>query len=139
MHSIVHVLDNAEKELIFVTSRSGGSGGQHVNKVETKVTLKWHVKDSEFLNDEQVKLILERLSNHINNDGFLVLYHQAKRSQILNKTEVVKKWKNLITEAVKVQKKRKPTKIPKAVKAKIRKDKKLRSAKKKLRGKIELD
>ncbi len=139
MNSTQNLLTQAEKELIFTTSRSGGSGGQHVNKVETKVTLKWQVENSAYLDEVQVKLILEKLSNSINKDGFLVLYHQTERSQILNKSHVIDKWKELITDALKVPKVRKPTRVPKAVKAKIKRDKKKRSEVKKMRGKINLE
>lgn len=137
MNSISEILSKATEELQFTTSRSGGSGGQHVNKVETKVTLKWDVTNSDYFSDEQKSIITSKLSNLITKENVLVIYHQTERSQILNKEKVIKKWKQLISDALKKQKVRKPTKTPKAVIAKIKKDKERRSEIKKLRGKVD--
>ena len=70
------------EELTFTTSRSGGSGGQHVNKVETKVTLRFNIEKSKVLTEEQKQLIGEKLKNQINKNQELVLHQESDRSQL---------------------------------------------------------
>ena len=121
------------QELTFKTSRSSGSGGQHVNKVESKVELNFDVVKSELLMDEQKLLIQERLSNRINKEGILQIVVEAGRSQHQNKEIAIERFFELVGKALKKQKKRKPTKPSKAAKMKRLKEKKELSERKERR------
>lgn len=123
-------------EIKFKTARSGGKGGQHVNKVETMVEGYWQVANSKLFNDEEKKRIAEKLSNKINLGGFLLVKSQSDRSQLGNKELVLKKMNALVQKALLVPKKRKPTKISKLAKQKILDAKKRTGALKKDRRKI---
>lgn len=105
-------------EITFQTTRSGGKGGQNVNKVETAVIGYFNVTASQILNEEQKLLVTEKLSNRINNEGMFFVKSQTYRTQLENKDEVIRKMNELVTKALEKKKKRKPTRISKAVKEK---------------------
>jgi len=102
------------EEFVFSASRSGGAGGQNVNKVSTKVELRINIANSAFLSDEEKAIISEKLANKINNLGELILVCQTERSQLKNKEKVTDKFYMLISKALMPRKKRLNTKPTKA-------------------------
>jgi len=126
-------------EVSYKASRSGGAGGQHVNKVSSKVELAFDVANSAVLTEEQKALVQLKLVARINVDGLLKVTEEGDRSQLVNKENVQKKFINLIKEALKKPKKRKPTKPSAAAKAARVESKKKRGEIKETRRKLDLD
>jgi ribosome-associated protein len=126
-------LNNLEKELEFNYARSSGSGGQNVNKVSTKVQIRWDINNSLLFNFEEKIKIKKYLKNNISKEGFVFLDSENYREQIKNREFVVKKLKDLIKKALTPEKLRKPTKPTFSSKEKRISDKKELSNKKQLR------
>ena len=119
-----------EKEIKFNTSRSGGPGGQHANKVETSVELRFDISNSSSLNRQEKRRLFKKLANKITKEGEIIITAENSRSQAKNKEAALEKFFAMIEAALKVPKKRKPTKPSKAAKERRLKEKKKHGEKK---------
>ena len=96
---------NLENEFVFSASRSGGPGGQNVNKVSTKVELRFSLLLTTSFSESEKELLFTKLKNKINNDGELILVSQSERSQLMNKNAVTEKFYELISRALTIPEK----------------------------------
>ena len=126
------------KELNFKAVRSSGAGGQHVNKVSSKIELFFDVQNSTEFTEEEKELLFKNLGSKLSKENILILTCDESRSQHKNKEIVIKRFIEVITKGLKIPKKRKPTK-PSKSSIKKRLDKKKKQAyKKMLRNKPEI-
>nr|WP_262905892.1 alternative ribosome rescue aminoacyl-tRNA hydrolase ArfB [Hymenobacter terricola] len=124
-------------EITFQTSRSSGPGGQNVNKVESRVELRWHLMDSQVLTDLQKALILEKVANQLTAEGLLLITAQDDRSQLRNKEIALARFHALLLRSLRRPKPRKATRPNKAAVRKRLEGKKIQGEKKASRRKLE--
>lgn len=140
--SVVQINDGLwipRAELSYRASRSGGPGGQHVNTSSTRIELLWDVGATPSLSEEQRARVQERLANRINTEGVLLLASSEHRSQSQNKESVTARFAEMLAAALKVPKRRKRTRMPRAAKEKRLKAKKERAQIKRMRGPVRRD
>ena len=119
-----------DEEISFTTSRSGGPGGQNVNKLETRVTVRFDVGGSAALSEEQKARLRERLATRITKDGVLQVTSQRHRSQVANKEAAVERFAELVGEALLEEVPRRKTRPSRAAKARRLDEKRRRSGRK---------
>jgi ribosome-associated protein len=105
-----------EHELEITTSRAGGPGGQHVNKTDTRITVRWNVKTTTVLTEEQKSRVLQNLASRLTESGDLIIHNNETRSQLQNKKSALLILANEVSRALHVPKKRMATRISKAKK-----------------------
>jgi ribosome-associated protein len=135
--SIIPGLVIPENELSFSASRSGGPGGQNVNKVSSKVTLAFNVRESAVLSEDQKQRIMGRLATRMNKEGVLQIVSQRTRSQELNRADVLERFAELIRRALTPQRPRVQTGIPRASKKQRVEEKRKRGLAKQSRSRKE--
>lgn len=126
-------------ELSFSTSRASGPGGQHVNKTNSRITLRWNIQATSVLTDKEKELIFTKLANHLTQDGEIIIHNSQTSSQYENKKRAMNNLSLLISKSLKPEKKRKKTDIPKAKKESRLQSKSLHSKLKKMRKKVSLN
>jgi len=130
-------IPDLSSEFQFLTSRSSGPGGQNVNKVNSKVELRFDIQNSIFLSDEQKEILKVKLATKISSEGLLSIVSQRDRSQLTNKEDAINKFYILISKALKPVKHRKSTRPTKGSVEKRLTGKRIKSEIKQTRSKIE--
>ncbi|MVN89834.1 alternative ribosome rescue aminoacyl-tRNA hydrolase ArfB [Mucilaginibacter aquatilis] len=122
-----------QREITYKASRSGGKGGQNVNKVSTKVELLFDITNSLLFTPDEKERLLIKLQNRLNKNGELQIISEEERSQLMNKERALDKMIVILKDALYIPKVRKPTKVSKQAKAKRLEAKRIQSVKKQLR------
>ena len=139
MLTITNQLSIPEDELSFAASRSSGPGGQNVNKVETRITLRFSVDASKALDDEQKARIHEQLATRISKAGTLLVHAQKHRTQNANRELARERFVELLRGALERQQERRPTRVPRGVVKRRLEKKRRRSQKKRNRRRVSVD
>lgn len=126
-------------ELEITASRSGGAGGQHVNKTSTRITVRWNVPKSQSIPDEQKQRLLDNLQTELTQEGDLIIHESGSRSQQQNKLAALERLAQKVRKALHVPKKRIKSRISQFIKESRLEAKRQRSAIKKMRGKPSYD
>jgi len=121
------------EEMVFSASRSSGPGGQHVNKVNTKIELRFNINETSLLSENDKMILNQKINNKINSRGELIIVSDKFRSQARNKQLAIEKFFTLLVKALTPPKKRIPTKPSKASNVKRLESKKILSTKKRNR------
>jgi ribosome-associated protein len=124
------------REFLFSASRSSGPGGQNVNKVSTKVELRFDVPHSILLTEEEKEILLIRLQKKINSEGFLIVVSQSERTQLKNKEKTIEKFYGLLKKSLTPKKKRRRTMPNAAAKEKRLEEKRILAEKKSRRKEV---
>jgi len=127
-----------ERELVFTATRSSGPGGQNVNKVSTRIELRFIIKESGSLNSKQKELLFKKLGRKINSEGELIIISQTERSQLRNKEKALEKFYSLLSKSLTVKRSRIATRPTISSKLERLESKRKRSMVKKARGKSDL-
>ena len=130
-------LPDLSAEFIFQASRSSGPGGQNVNKVNSKIELRFHIQNSLLLTDNQKEILLSKLSTKISSDGFLIVISQRDRSQLVNKEDAIRKVYELLDKALRPVKRRKSTRPTRSSVEKRLTEKRIKSDIKQKRQKLD--
>lgn len=137
MFALTSIVPDLSTEFQFFTSRSSGPGGQNVNKVNSKVELRFNIQNSDLLTDEQKEILLMKLASKVTAEGILIIVSQRDRSQLVNKEDSVKKLYALIYKALTPRKARKSTRPTKSSVEKRLQSKRIKSEIKQTRSRMD--